>query len=183
MTTYCPTCHGLGEIPSGGQTMTSATSMSWGTCPDCHGAGVAYDCPACCDTGVNVYADDFDPAHPAPCQHCHPTPEPTPAPAVVWGGVTVDAPGFSQDQFERAMMRAFADDLQITQDGSGVHVVYHPGQTSGYAVTRTRCGCPAGDKGVPCKHRAVLIAHLDIRRPHVDRQWRTLMTARPARAA
>ena len=72
MNSYCSKCHGLGEVPTGGQTMTSAVNMSWGTCPDCDGTGVSYDCAECCDSGVNVYDANFNPANPQPCQHCQP---------------------------------------------------------------------------------------------------------------
>lgn len=72
MQTRCQTCMGHGAIPTGGPTMTSAVSMSWSTCPECDGTGVHVDCPECCDSGVNVYDIDFDPANPAPCEHCQP---------------------------------------------------------------------------------------------------------------
>ena len=41
----------------------------------------------------------------------------------------------------------------------------------GHRVTRETCSCPAGQHDVPCKHRALVIAHLDIRVPEVARQW------------
>lgn len=114
------------------------------------------------------------------------TTEPVETPAsvesITYLGLSVNAPGFTQDQFERAMLRAFRDDLQITS--------YHDGRqlvgcrnVYAYLVTRERCSCKAGTAGVPCKHRAVLIAHLDIREPHIRREWAKLNRERPIRKA
>jgi hypothetical protein len=105
-----------------------------------------------------------------------------PTSAITYCGQPVNAPGFTQDQFTRAMARAFCDDLQVApyHDGRqlvGCRNVY------AYLVTRERCTCKAGTAGTPCKHRALLIAHLDIREPHVRREWATLNAERPARTA
>jgi hypothetical protein len=97
---------------------------------------------------------------------------------ITWGGHTVDAPGFSQDQFDRAMARAFVDDLRITPMRGNAFLVFRPGATMGQRVTRETCSCPAGEHDVPCKHRAVVIAHLDIRAPQVARQWARRVRAR-----
>lgn len=94
---------------------------------------------------------------------------PVPVP-VSWGGHTVDAPGFNQDRFERAMTRAFVDDLQLKPLGNDAFLVFQPGATRGQRVTRETCSCPAGEHDVPCKHRAVVIAHLDIRLPQLARR-------------
>jgi hypothetical protein len=129
--------------------------------------------------------------NPAPiCYHCKSagrvveTAEPveTPATAITYCGHVVDAPGFTQDSFTRAMARAFCDDLQVTPYHDGRHLVGCR-NVYAYLVTRTSCDCKAGRVGTPCKHRAVLIAHLDVRAPHVRRSWATLNAARPARTA
>ncbi len=110
------------------------------------------------------------------CYHCSKTTdfnqEKSPASSVItFGGVTVDAPGFDQDQFSRAICRAFVDDLIVTQDQTGQHIVGPAGVNGGYRTTRTICDCKAGSCGTPCKHRARLIAYLDIREPALRRQW------------
>src|SRR5680860_788415 len=80
---------------------------------------------------------------------------------ITWAGRTVDAPNFSQDQFDRAMGRAFIDELQIKpHTQAGRYVVGHRNGHC-YVVSRERCSCRAGSSGTPCKHRAILIAHLD----------------------
>ena len=84
----------------------------------------------------------------------------------------VDAPGFTQDQFDRAMVRALVDDLEVSEtDTPDQYMVGHRNIGIGYHVTRERCGCKAGTAGTPCKHRAFLIAHLDVREPAIRRQW------------
>lgn len=90
---------------------------------------------------------------------------------VTCGGHDVDAPGFDQDQFERAMTRAFIDDLRLKSLGGDAFLVFHPSASMGHRVTRETCSCPAGQHDVPCKHRALVIAHLDIRVPEVARRW------------
>ena len=90
---------------------------------------------------------------------------------VTWGGHDVDAPGFDQDRFARAMTRAFIDDLRLKSLGGDTFLVFHPNASLGHRVTRETCSCPAGQHDVPCKHRALVIAHLDIRVPEVARQW------------
>ncbi len=103
------------------------------------------------------------------------TPAPSPvtvtSEAVTFANVTVDAPGFTQDQFERAICRAIADDLVVSIDATGQHIVGPAGVNGGYRTTRTICDCKAGSCGTPCKHRARLIAYLDIREPALRRQW------------
>lgn len=99
---------------------------------------------------------------------------------VSWGGHTVDAPGFDQDRFERAMARAFVDDLQIKPLHGDTFLVHYSGATHGHRVTRETCTCPAGQHDVPCKHRALVIAHLDIRMPQVARRWARRLRNRQA---
>ncbi|HEV2124597.1 MAG TPA: hypothetical protein VGW38_17730 [Chloroflexota bacterium] len=96
-----------------------------------------------------------------------------------FGGVEVDAPGFDQDNFERALCRAFTDDLEI-HEAAGYYLVTHRGVNGGYHVTRTSCDCKAGEHGQPCKHRAILCFHLDGREPAIRKQW---SDARKAMAA
>ncbi|MDQ4045406.1 MAG: SWIM zinc finger family protein [Chloroflexota bacterium] len=88
-----------------------------------------------------------------------------------WGGHRVTAPGFTQDQFERAMARAFVDDLRLQPLGREKFLVHAPGASRGHHTTRDTCTCPAGEHDVPCKHRALVIAHLDIRAPQLARRW------------
>jgi hypothetical protein len=106
---------------------------------------------------------------------------------VTWGGHTVDAPGFDQDRFDRAMARAFVDDLRLEPLGRGAFLVHRPGATRGHRTTRETCSCPAGEHDVPCKHRALVIAHLDIRVPQRSRAWtrrqRSRQVAPAAKAA
>lgn len=71
METRCSKCGGLGEVPAGVAHLAGAQACAWAMCPACHGAGVHYECFDCMGTGVNVYAEDFDPAHPQPCRSCH----------------------------------------------------------------------------------------------------------------
>jgi len=101
--------------------------------------------------------------------------------SITWAGHTVTAPNFTQDQFDRAMGRAFVDELEVKPDRQdGRYLVGHP---DAYAVSREQCTCKAGQTGTPCKHRAVLIAHLDIRVPAIAKQWQQLHDARPVREA
>jgi hypothetical protein len=106
-----------------------------------------------------------------------------PASAITYLGQLVNAPGFTQASFTRAMARAFCDDLQVAPSHDGRHIVHHRGLTGGYLVTREHCDCPAGRGGTPCKHRSFLIACLDVRAPHVRREWATLNAERPIRQA
>ena len=102
---------------------------------------------------------------------------------VTWGGHKVDAPGFDQDRFDRAMARAFVDDLRLEPLGRGAFLVHRPGATRGHRVTRETCTCPAGEHDVPCKHRALVIAHLDIRVPQRARAWARRQRSRQATPA
>ncbi len=90
-------------------------------------------------------------------------------PPITFGGVTITAPGFTADQFERAIYRALVDELEI-HEAAGYHLVTHRGQNGGYHTTRERCDCKAGEHGQPCKHRATLCFHLDVREPALRRQ-------------
>jgi hypothetical protein len=90
---------------------------------------------------------------------------------VTFGGVTVDAPGFTADQFERAICRALVDELEVHYDATGEVIICHRGQNGGYRVSRHTCSCKAGEVGTPCKHRALYCFHLDVREPALRRQW------------
>ncbi|HEV2122886.1 MAG TPA: hypothetical protein VGW38_08940 [Chloroflexota bacterium] len=120
------------------------------------------------------------------CWHCKPPAEqraileakqqakegaPAVSPALItFGGVEVDAPGFTIDSFERAICRALVDGLEI-HEAAGYHLATHRGVNGGYHVTRERCDCKAGEHDQPCKHRAMLCFHLDIREPAIRKQW------------
>jgi hypothetical protein len=150
----------------------------------------------CQHCGHRFYSSE---PNPAPiCYHCKSagrtieTAEPVenrqidgfqPSAPITYCGHVVDALGFTQDSFTRAMARAFCDDLQIKPYHDGRHIVHHAGLTGGYVATREHCTCKAGCAGTPCKHRAFLIACLDIREPHVRRQWAKLNRERPIRKA
>ena len=98
---------------------------------------------------------------------------------LTYHGHEANAPGFTQDQFDRAVVRAFIDDLEVTEtDTPDRSIVGHQGTGIGYHTTRKRCGCKAGSVGSPCKHRAILIAHLNIRQPAIERQWQKLRADR-----
>jgi hypothetical protein len=75
--------------------------------------------------------------------------EPVEAPAstITYCGHVVDAPGFDQDSFTRAMLRAFCDDLQITPYHDGRRIVHHVGCTGGYVATREHCELHGGIRG------------------------------------
>lgn len=143
----------------------------------------------CAHCGHRFYSSEPNPA--SICYHCKSagrtveTAEPVETPAsapITYCGHVVDAPGFTQDSFTRAMARAFCDDLQIKPYHDGRHLVGYP-NVYAYLVTRERCTCKAGCAGTPCKHRAFLIACLDIREPHVRREWAQLNRERPIRKA
>ncbi len=69
------------------------------------------------------------------------------------------------------MVRAIADDLIVTVDATGATIVGPANVNGGYVTTRESCSCRAGSCGTPCKHRAALIFHLDVREPALRRQW------------
>jgi hypothetical protein len=98
--------------------------------------------------------------------------------SITFGGYEVDAPGFTPEQFVRAVARSLADDLAVSTDQAGATIVGLRSVNGGYHVTREGCTCKARQVGTPCKHRAALIAHLDIREPALRRQWAQLQ--RPA---
>lgn len=106
------------------------------------------------------------------CGHCRRAAD-TPAspPPVTFGGCRIAAPGFTPDQFERAIARALVDDLQVHTDATGLAIVGPRGVNGGYRVTRTSCDCKAGSTGTPCKHRALFLFHLHVRVPARKRQW------------
>src|SRR5262245_42113583 len=67
-------------------------------------------------------------------------------------------------QWNRALARALADALDVlTEPTSGatfVESATEPGTI--YAVTTSSCTCKAGGRGIPCKHRACLLAQMGI---------------------
>lgn len=128
-------------------------------------------CPICRGRGRITIEIDAEPVE-----------TPASAESITYLGVSVNAPRFTAAQFERAMLRAFCDDLQVTPCHDGRHLVGCR-NVYAYLVTRERCPCRAGTADMGCKHRALLIAHLDIREPHVRREWAQLNRERPARQA
>ncbi len=60
---------------------------------------------------------------------------------------------------------------------------FHRDCTSGYVATREHSTWKAGAADAPCKHRAFLIAYVEIREPHVRREWAQLNRERPIRKA
>lgn len=95
-------------------------------------------CPVCRGRGRITVEIDAEPVE-----------TPASAEVVTYCGQEVNAPGFDQDQFERAMLRAFRDDLQVKPYHDGRWIVHHPGLTGGYVVSREACTCPAGVAGAP----------------------------------
>ena len=157
MSSVCDRCQGRGyttrqEPKPLGRCSSGETVYASHTVP------INRSCDAC--AGRGTLADEAPPTA---------APDPDTVPIHI-GGYEVDAPGFTQDQYERAIARALIDRLEI-YDATDCHVVCHRGATSGYRVTRTSCDCPAGEVGMPCKHRAALIFHLDIRTPARRHQW------------
>lgn len=127
------------------------------------------------------------------CCHCRRSQDPTEAASaasrtsqivttqpVTFGGHVIDAPGFTQDQFERAMCRALVDELEIHTDETGLAIVTHRGVNGGYRVTRTSCDCRAGEIGIPCKHRAFYLFHTQVRIPAVRKEWAKVQAERAA---
>lgn len=74
-------------------------------------------------------------------------------------GKTIHAPGFTAEEFDRAIHRAFCEDLEVTpttrRNVVAVASKRHPGVV--YLTTRATCTCPAGRQGRGCKHRALAI--------------------------
>ena len=70
----------------------------------------------------------------------------------------------TKDQWHRALDRAINEALDVlTEPVSGetfVESATQPGTL--YRVTLDMCTCTAGQRGIPCKHRAVLLAQLGI---------------------
>ncbi|MDQ3525819.1 MAG: hypothetical protein M3451_12295 [Chloroflexota bacterium] len=159
----CRTCDGHGEIVER-DSFRGRYYTSTRECMVCRGSGSIF-------TAAEI--TEPEPTPPAPATSGH----------TACLGHPVNAPGFTQDSFTRAMARAFCDDLQITPYHDGRHIVHHRGLTGGYLVTREQCTCKAGCAGTPCKHRAFLISCLDIREPHVRREWAQLNRERPIRKA
>ncbi len=156
--------------------------MSTIECQQCDGTGVVTTMEpkalGRCSNGEMVYSSRTVPMNRF-CDACKSTgvgetgaaAAVSPAPSLItFGGVPVDAPGFDQDRFERAMVRALVDELEVHDVGGG-HVVTRRGLNGGYPCSRNRCECKAGQVGQPCKHRAALIFHLDVREPALRRQW------------
>lgn len=95
------------------------------------------------------------------------TPEPTPpAPqraTIAVAGHTLYAPGFTADSFDRAIQRAHDEGLTVdATDRRDMVLVSNPAHGTAYTVSRSECSCKAGQRGVPCKHRALCIFLADV---------------------
>ena len=162
-------------------------------CQQCDGAGMVTSMEPAPIKGTKLRSSHRLAAQNRKCGHCawgrarievetdnlSDSPQP-----LTYHGHEVTAPGFTQDQFDRAMVRAFVDDLEVAEtDTPRRYMVGHRDTGIGYLTSRERCGCKAGSARTPCKHRAFLVAHLDIRQPAVAKQWQKLRTDRSARVA
>ena len=162
-------------------------------CQQCDGAGMVTSMEPAPIKGTKLRSSHRLVAQNRKCEHCawgrvrvevetdnlSDSPQP-----LTYHGHEVTAPGFTQDRFDRAVVRGFVDDLVATDtDTPDRYIVGHRGCGIGYHVTRERCGCAAGTAGTPCKHRAFLIAHLDVRQPAIKRQWSKLYAESARRQA
>jgi hypothetical protein len=68
------------------------------------------------------------------------------------------------EQWNRALQRAIAEALDVLTEPQSGRTFVESGTTPGivYEVTEHGCSCKAGQNGVPCKHRACLLAQLGI---------------------
>ena len=79
------------------------------------------------------------------------------------GGPMVLAPGFTPEQFDRAIQRAHNDGIVIEPSEMPYYVVAsNPTNGARYTVSRLSCTCPAGRKAENCKHRAMAIFMADV---------------------
>ena len=133
--TRCTRCNGKGEVPTGHANLIGLPTFT--TCDDCLGYGETYHSGLFDDMGDE--------------------PGETPAPVTV-GGFTVEAPGFTPDSFDRAIQRAFNDNLDLGAIPGAIGRF----RVNGYTTDRHTCTCKAGQAGMGCKHRAYVIYQMDI---------------------
>jgi len=86
--------------------------------------------------------------------------------AVEFAGYTIHASAFDAGQLDRLVHRALDEGVRLTAtEQPGVYLAKRPGSPATYRTTRTGCTCPAGQRGRPCKHRALVALHLAVTRP------------------
>ena len=93
----------------------------------------------------------------------------------------VHAPGFTREGFLKAVERAKADGLWLGYvKKAGTVPVQNRSNGMTYLTTRSGCTCNAGQRGRPCKHRAIAlytfeVLGLDITKPghpeRTDEAW------------
>jgi SWIM zinc finger len=66
-------------------------------------------------------------------------------------------------RWQTALNRAIADALDVLIEPISGEAFVESGSNPGilYVVTAYTCSCPAGAKGIPCKHRACYLAMID----------------------
>lgn len=63
--------------------------------------------------------------------------------------------------WQKALNRAIAEALDVYVATDGTAFVESSSQAGLlYIVTRESCSCPAGERGIPCKHRACFLAQI-----------------------
>src|SRR4051812_14756937 len=89
--------------------------------------------------------------------------QPRSCPMFKISGQQIHAPGFTAEQFDRAVHRAHLEDLRIYPTPTkGTVVVSNMTSRRVYRTTRTSCTCLAGERGIGCKHRALCIFLADV---------------------
>lgn len=79
------------------------------------------------------------------------------------GGFTVDAPGFTAESFDRAIHRAHDNGLIVAAtDRPDMLLVTNPTHGTCYTVSRDTCTCRAGEHGLGCMHRALVVFLMDV---------------------
>lgn len=79
-------------------------------------------------------------------------------------GIQIEAPGFTPEQFDRAVQRAHDEGIEVMPWAAETGTVL---TTSGdgkrvYFTTRATCTCAAGQRGVGCKHRSLAVFLFDV---------------------
>lgn len=79
-------------------------------------------------------------------------------------GIRVFAPSFRDErQFDAAVGRAFCEGIEIIDVfGPDTFVTFNPTNGKSYVTSRRTCSCPAGQKGIACKHQARVIMAEDV---------------------
>ena len=78
-------------------------------------------------------------------------------------GYLVNVQGFDGETFTRAINRTLDEGVRLEPTGQpGTFRATRPGSPTTYTVSGTACSCPADQRGVPCKHRALAILILAV---------------------